>query len=129
MRHYRHPSPKAQRRAESRRLGYAAWRADDEAARRAIHPAPPDLPPGSEWAHWQLSGLAGCADVLLLTPLDKGRRRSRSDQFTLVVDGVVIGERLSMTAIMRHMRENVLFRQDTRAQRRETDRFAPPCQD
>jgi hypothetical protein len=120
MRQYRR-NPKAERLAESRKLGFAAYRVRDEAERLAIPPPPPDLPPGSEWMHWPMSGIGWAADVRLLIPADRGRSRPRSDQFTLEIDGEVIAQRMGLTAIMRHLQAEVIVKQATRAQRRASD--------
>ena len=71
--------------------------------------------------HWPMSGIGWAADVRLLIPPNQGRHRPRSDQFTLLVDGEVIGQRMGMTAIMRHLQTAVLARQANRAQRGEID--------
>ena len=71
--------------------------------------------------HWPMSGIGWAADVRLLIPPNQGRHRPRSDQFTLMVDDEVIGQRMGMTAIMRHLQTAVLARQANRSQRGEID--------
>lgn len=72
--------------------------------------------------HWPISGIGWAADVRLLIPPNQGRRRPRSDQFTLVVDYEVIGQRMGLGAILRHLKERVIPKQANRAQRDEINR-------
>jgi hypothetical protein len=118
MRHYR-KSKAEERLAESRRLGLKAWRKRDEAARLAVPPAPPDLLPGDQWMQWTMQGIGWAADVRLLIPPDNGRLRPRSDQFALVVNDEVIGQRMGMGAILAHLQAEVIPKQATRSQRHE----------
>lgn len=121
MRHYRR-SKADERLAEARKHGLKAWRKRDEAARLAIPPAPPDLRPGDQWMHWPMAGIGWVADVRLLIPPSQGRRRPRSDQFTLTVNDEVIGLRMGMGAIWRHLQAHVIPKQANRAQRDEINR-------
>lgn len=120
MRHYRR-SKADERLAEARKHGLKAWRKRDEAARLAIPPAPPDLRPGEQWMHWPMSGIGWAADVRLLIPPNKGRRRPRSDQFTLLVNDEVIGQRMGLGAIWRHLQKCVIPKQSNREQRHEAN--------
>jgi hypothetical protein len=130
MRRYRR-TLKEDRLAEARKQGLKAWRKLDEAARLAIPPAPPDLRPGEQWMHWPMSGIGWAADVRLLIPPNQGRRRTRSDQFTLTINDEVIGQRMGLGAILRHLQEHVIPKQATRDQRNEINAsvFCPndPC--
>lgn len=102
----------------SRRAGYLAWRAADEARRRALPPLPPDPAAGQLLQHWTFQGGGWAHDVQLIQPADRGTRRPRSDQFVLVVDGAVALPLAGLTQIMDYLRTKVLPAQMTRVQRR-----------
>ncbi|MDA5374466.1 hypothetical protein PH344_25675, partial [Escherichia coli] len=73
---------------------------------------------------WLFTGPGWAHRVQLLVPADKGRNRPRSDQFTLLIDGHQVAERISITAALRLMQTKYLPRQQTRAQRREFETWA-----
>lgn len=66
-----------------------------------------------------MAGIGWAADVRLLIPPNKGRRRPRSDQFTLTINDEVIGQRMGLGAVWRHLHEHVIPKQATRWQREE----------
>jgi hypothetical protein len=118
MRHFRRTKAD-ERLAEARKQGLKAWRKREEAAQLAIPPAPPDLRPGDQWMQWTLQGIGWAADVRLLIPPNRGRRRPRSDQFALVVNDAVIGQRMGLGAILSYLQTEVIPKQATRSQRHE----------
>lgn len=110
--------------ARSRKLGHIAWRARDEALRLSVPPPPPEPQAGDTVQEWMFSGPGWAHCVQLLVPADKGRNRPRSDQFTLLIDGQKVADRISITAALRLMQTKYLPRQQTRAQRRECESWA-----
>jgi hypothetical protein len=119
MRKYRKRVPA--KLAEARRLGYAAWRKADEAARLAIPPAPPDPLPGDELQRWTFAG-PGWAVVVSLQYIS---RRARSDQYRVVIDGLEWSACAGVSDALAHLRKSVLPRTATR---RERDEYRPgPC--
>ena len=116
---------KQQRLQHSRRAGYLAWRAAEEARARALPPAPADPLPGALLQEWSFRGVGGWLHaVQLRQPPDRGVKRPRSDQFVLVIDGVVVFDMIGLTDIMDHLRTKVLPAQMTRKQRRQADTFS-----
>lgn len=121
MRRIFEQSPKL---ARSRKLGFITWRARDEALRLSVPPPPPDPGAGDVIHDWLFTGPGWAHRVQLLVPADKGRNRPRSDQFTLLIDGQVVAERISITAVFRLIQTKYLPHQQTRAQRRECQSWA-----
>lgn len=126
MRHIFNQLPKL---ALSRKQGYISWRKRDEAARLAVAPLPHDPRAGDVIQEWLFSGPGWAHVARLLVPADKGRNRPRSDQFTLLIDGTQIAERISVTAALRLIQSAYLPRQQTRAQRREVDSWVCSARD
>lgn len=108
------------------RPAYVAWRARDEAQRRALPERRPDPLAGKVLQRWLFVGESdGWAhEVKLLQPADRGAKRPRSDQFVLVIDGAVALPLAGMVQIMEHLRTKVLPKQMTRMQRHQADRIA-----
>jgi hypothetical protein len=121
MRHIFKQPPKL---ARSRKLGYIAWRARDEALRLGVAPPPPEPQAGDEVQAWMFTGPGWAHRVQLLVPADKGRNRPRSDQHTLMIDGQQVAERISISSALRLIQTKYLPRQQTRAQRREWQSWA-----
>ena len=121
MRHIFKQSPKL---ALSRKLGYIAWRARDEALRLSVPPPPPEPRAGDIVQEWLFTGPGWAHRVQLQVPPDKGRKRPRSDQYTLLIDGKQVAERISITAALRLVQTDYLPRQMTRAERREAHSWA-----
>lgn len=119
MQSSRHKFQQPSRLKRARALGYLAWRQRDEAARRAIPPALPDIQPGAVVQEWLFSGRGWAHAVRLLVPADRGRSRPRSDQFALEIDGKRIADRASVSAALRLLQSDYLPRMPTRAERRE----------
>ncbi len=110
--------------ARSRKLGHIAWRAREEALRLSVPPPPPEPRAGDSVQEWLFTGPGWAHRVQLLVPPDKGRNRPRSDQFTLMIDGKQMAERISITAALRLIQTDYLPRQSTRAERREAHSWA-----
>ena len=104
--------------AESRRLGYAAWRAADEALRLAIPPAPPDPLPGQEMQRWVFSGQRWTVEVVL----QYIGRRARSDQYRVLIDGREWMPCAGVADTLAHLRRDVLPRTASKRQRDEMAR-------
>lgn len=104
--------------ATSRRLGYAAWRADDAAARLAIPPAPPDPLPGDELQHWTFAGPGWSVDV----SLEYIGRHARSDQYRVLIDGREWSPCAGVADALAHIRRDVLPRTASKRQRDEIAR-------
>lgn len=129
MKSSRHIFKQPPKLASSRKLGYIAWRARDEAARLAVPPPPPEPQAGEAVHEWLFSGPGWAHAAQLLIPADKGRNRPRSDQYTLLIDGKQVAERTSITAALRLIQTDYLPRQQTRAQRREVEAWWRPLDD
>ena len=111
------------------RPAFDAWRARDEAQRRALPERQPDPPAGKVLQQWTMAGPGWAHDVQMLQPADRGTKRPRSDQFVLVVDGLVALPLAGLVQIMEHLRTKVLPKQMTRMQRHQADRIAEsPCE-
>ena len=104
------------------RPAFDAWRRQDEARRVALPERAADPLPGKVLQQWLFAGEGWAHEVKLLQPADRGTQRPRSDQFVLVVDGVVVLPLAGMVQIMEHLRTEVLPKQMTRMQRHQSDR-------
>lgn len=93
------------------------------AERLAMPPRPEDPPPGHVWARVVVEIVGGQrTEIELRIPAERGRRRPRSDQSAVAVDGGVVAEREAVTSTLGRIRR-AIGRRMTRAQRDEADRI------
>ena len=102
----------------------AYWqRRDDE--RIALPPRPDDAAPGHPWVRITVLHVTSgsSTEIELRIPTETGRRRPRSDQSQVAVDGEVVAEREGLTDTLKRVRK-AIGRRITRLQRDEIDRMA-----
>lgn len=105
------------------RAAMAAHWQRQAAERMALPPRPADPPPGHVWARVVVEIVGGQrTEIDLQIPAERGRRRPRSDQSTVAVDGAVVADREAVTATLERVRR-AIGRRMTRQQRDEADRI------
>lgn len=72
---------------------------------------------------WTIQGRGWAHELRMLVPSDHGRNRPRSDQYTLLIDGDEVAERIGLADILARVRK-LLPRPASRRQRHESDRIA-----